>query len=372
MPHRPMPRVAIALLLALPAIAGATEMATNAEAKPAAKPSAATSSADKSSAPAPHLVVLEPEFDFGTLVTGDVVNHDFVLRNEGNAPLEIEKVQPSCGCTLVDFDHTIPAGGTGKIAVKVDSLRLNGKGGSQLLVTSNDPVNPATEVKLQYEVKPSIAADPGYARWIYVQGEPQGTISETFWALDNADFKILSLDVPSELKATFREAKPEERKADFKGSQWKVDVVLPPDSPVGAITGVIVLHTDHPKQKRVALPVSGFVRPRQFLSPTSGDFGELHLTEPKKAVYLLQNFATDPLVVNKVETTVKGITASVKPLQAGRKFEITLEMDPQAMGPGPFDGKLRVQISDPKNPVIELPLHGQLVAGPAVASHPGA
>ncbi len=43
----------------------------------------------------PHISVAEPLHDFGAAVAGTVLEHVFVVRNTGDAVLEIRKVAPS-------------------------------------------------------------------------------------------------------------------------------------------------------------------------------------------------------------------------------------------------------------------------------------
>lgn len=43
---------------------------------------------------APKLVVKEKEFHFGDVAGGEVLSHEFVVSNEGDAVLEIQNVKP--------------------------------------------------------------------------------------------------------------------------------------------------------------------------------------------------------------------------------------------------------------------------------------
>lgn len=55
--------------------------------------SAAFGAADAEGQGAPDAVVPDAEFQFPPTVEGDEVIHDFVIKNTGTAPLEIQKVQ---------------------------------------------------------------------------------------------------------------------------------------------------------------------------------------------------------------------------------------------------------------------------------------
>lgn len=49
--------------------------------------------ADETTQPAPKLVVEETAFSFEPVVDGALVSHDFVVRNEGDEVLKINKVK---------------------------------------------------------------------------------------------------------------------------------------------------------------------------------------------------------------------------------------------------------------------------------------
>jgi hypothetical protein len=54
--------------------------------------------------------------DFGKIIKGTPVTHEFEFTNTGNTPLIIIGVKPSCGCTTPEWTkEPIPAGGTGYI-----------------------------------------------------------------------------------------------------------------------------------------------------------------------------------------------------------------------------------------------------------------
>src|SRR6478752_578908 len=63
------------------------------------------------------------EYDFGQLKLGDSIEYIFQVRNTGNAPLILENVKASCGCTTVDWMKIpVAAGQTGWIKSRFKAI----------------------------------------------------------------------------------------------------------------------------------------------------------------------------------------------------------------------------------------------------------
>lgn len=77
--------------------------------------------------PLPVITFNEATFDFGKIAQGEVVRHQFTLKNIGKAPLIISTVEPSCGCTVMrDWPKDpIAPGKSATIEVEFDSSRQN-------------------------------------------------------------------------------------------------------------------------------------------------------------------------------------------------------------------------------------------------------
>jgi len=310
----------------------------------------------------PKAVVAEPIKDVGTVATGEKITNDFVIRNDGDAVLEITNVQPACGCTVAQFDKTIAPGQTGKVHAVVDTTTFNGPISKGVSVFTNDPDTPQIELTIRAKVEPYIAVKPGYARYITVQGEPlEGDIVQTLWATDGTAIDVTGVDSPwPYLHVTYREAKPEERVGEAKGKQWKIEMKLTNDAKVGALTDYVTVHTNHPKQKIVQIPVSGFVRPVIAVTPPVADFGQIELKEPLRRALNVRNFATEPIKVTGVEQNLKGMEAKIEPLEEGREYQVRIVLNP-GLGKGPFNGKLTIHTDSPKAPLVEVELKGTVL-----------
>lgn len=113
--------------------------------------------------PAVHAIrpvaVLEAEndsFDFGVVEEGVKVEHVFEVVNTGEAPLIINNVLASCGCTTPEYSkHPIIPGETGEVKVVFDS---NGQPGKQhkIITVMSNAENRNVLLHLRGEVKTKI------------------------------------------------------------------------------------------------------------------------------------------------------------------------------------------------------------------------
>jgi hypothetical protein len=92
----------------------------------------------------------EPEYNFGTIPQGKPVYHVFQISNKGLAPLKLDNVQASCGCTTPEWSKDpIPAGGTDKIRVGYNAAA---EGHFEKVVTITYNGNSTKQIKIKGEV----------------------------------------------------------------------------------------------------------------------------------------------------------------------------------------------------------------------------
>lgn len=95
---------------------------------------------NNSNAAAPKLSLASPDHYFGSVKPGTPLKHDFVLKNTGDANLEIKSVAPGCGCTSSNFDKVIEPGKEGKITLEIKNTEgYKGEVTKNATVTTNDP-----------------------------------------------------------------------------------------------------------------------------------------------------------------------------------------------------------------------------------------
>ena len=333
----------------------------------AALAAAATVVATEGDVKRPRAVPTDPIKDFEVVAKGDTLIHEFGIKNEGSAALEVTDVHPACGCTVVEFERVIAPGEIGKIKAEVKTDNFDGPINKSIAVFTNDPENPKLQLVVRANVRPYINVLPGYARYNYVQGETVGAIAQTLWAEDGDEVAIVSVEAPYDhLKVTYREATEDELHPKGKGRQWHLEFTLDSkSSPIGALRDHVEIRLDHHKQRFVRIPISGFVRPRQHITPQEVDFGKLEgASLPMRRTLHFTNFITDTIELTEVETGIEGLSVEVKgstsELDAGRRFQLILTVGP-GMPKGDFSSTVKIHTTDEQNPIVQLPIKGTIL-----------
>ena len=87
----------------------------------------------------PRLEVEPESWDFGRAGPGELLVHDFELRNTGNRVLSIGRIASACACAATVLERSeVPAGGTAILRVTLDTRGYRGVLERWLTVSSND------------------------------------------------------------------------------------------------------------------------------------------------------------------------------------------------------------------------------------------
>jgi hypothetical protein len=291
-------------------------------------------------------------------VVGQEAACEIVVRNGGWGTLALGHPKAPNGIRIDGANSTIGPRGKTTLRAVVDTNVVVGRGTIPVTIPTNDAKRPSLALEVKVEIKSFLAAVPGYARYIFVQKAREGTIVQTIAATDATPFHVLGVESPAPyIRVAWREAKESERRPEIPGSQWLVESTISSDAPVGAITGDLIVRTDHAKQPILRVPVSGFVRPVFAVTPPTAS---LSVVDPATAAEVrlhVKNFAEEAIAVTGASTTVPGISASVTPVEAGRVYYVVLKFTPD-LPAGPFKGTVQIRTASPKTPVVEVPIDG--------------
>ena len=315
---------------------------------------------------APRLTLVEPVKDFGTVPKGEKITYNFQVRNTGTADLEIIAAKPTCGCTVADFDKIIKPGATGKVTANVDTTNFAGPISKSVTLETNDPNTPTAQVTISAIVKPYVEAYPaGFVRFNLLQGENE-TQTVTLYSEEDAPLEIVKIEAPQPwIKVTPRKSEGPDLVANLGRAgqvQYKLDInVGGTDAKVGPLAEKIKITTNSKHQPEYFLSVSGIVRPTFRVEPSAINFGEVSAADAaatRTVLFRSNNLkAPESFVVSKVNSTIAGVTAALKPTDKKGEYEVTLQVAKDAK-PGVVDGQITVETNDKVRPVVTIPIRG--------------
>jgi len=349
-----------------------------APAKPEAKGEA---KAEKAAEKAPRLTIIEPVKDYGTVPKGDKLDWAFLVKNTGDADLNIISAKPGCGCTVADFDKVVKPGQTGKVTAHVDTTAFAGPIAKTVTLETNDPSTPTAQLTIHAIVKPYVEAYPaGFVRFNLLQGETDSQ-GVTLYSEEDEPFTIEKVESPVDwIKVEYKKIEDAAQMAPGVGkagqAQYKFNIsVGGPDAKIGPIAEKVKITTSSKHQAEYMVSVSGVVRPTYRVEPSNGvNFGEVAPSDTGavRSVMLHSNNLKmpDSFMVTKAESSTPFVTTAVKPGANKGDYEVTLQIAKDAK-PGDLDGTVKIFTSDKVNPVVTVPVRGTIkggaVAAPAAA-----
>jgi hypothetical protein len=109
----------------------------------------------------PRITLSQDSWDFGEVWHPQSVSLTLIVKNTGDAPLQISDVRATCGCTLVEPGRkTVPPGETTEVKVRYNSEGKQGHQESKVIIDSNDAQRPTVEMKISGEVKRAVNRTP--------------------------------------------------------------------------------------------------------------------------------------------------------------------------------------------------------------------
>ncbi len=107
--------------------------------------------------PQPKIQISEANYDFGNIGPQDIVEHEFVIRNVGEAPLTISRAYTTCGCTTAEISaRIIQPGEVATVKLIFDAGFHDAAGQTVrrgLIIENNDPNQSQAEIWTQASVR---------------------------------------------------------------------------------------------------------------------------------------------------------------------------------------------------------------------------
>ena len=372
-------RILIIMIAVLVALTAAISFAADPPAKDKKSEAAEKKDAEK----APRLTIVEPVKDYGTIPKGEKLDWSFVVKNTGDADLQIIAAKPGCGCTVADFDKVIKPGETGKVTAHVDTTAFAGPIAKSVTLETNDPTTPTSQLTIHAVVKPYVEAFPaGFVRFNLLQGDADSQ-TVTIYSDEDDPFQITSVETPAPepgkdpwIKASFEKITNEGDLAPNVGkpgqNQYKVKITVGgPDARVGPLAEKVRIVTNSKHQPEYLVSIAGVIRPPFRVEPTAMNFGEVtpaDVAATRMVIVHSNNMKTpESFIVSKVESSNSAVVTSVKPTANKGEYEVTLQIAKDAK-PGDVDGTVKIFTNDKVIPVVTVPMRATIKAAPKSAA----
>lgn len=276
------------------------------------------------SLPKPKVKIDEPVFDFGTVSQGTKISHDFVIRNLGNADLNIHRIVPACGCTAATVGKDlIEPGKSDAIKVELDTSDFSGEKVKLVRVFTSDMDDPSTTLTLKGTIESDLKLEPARISFNAVTRGPalasekrQVHVSVKPTAgLEISDVKSFSKLIKVKVLTNTK------HDATF-------EVSLDPTAPVGELRDRLVVNLKGAKEMSVNVPVFAQIDGPLKISPGTVSFGIVEGTEPIVRSVKLDNAAGQPIQIQKVESSDPAVSSTVTAVKEGSNYVIHVQVDP--------------------------------------------
>ena len=310
----------------------------------------------------PKATLLEPDFQFGKVAMGSKVEHTFLVRNTGDAPLRMKNVTMTAPLRPVKLQATIAPGQEAQLKFSLDTTQLSKEFDGRIVLTTDDPKTPQLEMRFSGEVLPSLEVTPKPVV-VLVGQKGQSTESELELVNHESDpVAITDIQFPKE-RVDVRS------QAIEQGRRYKLDFILSSSAATGRNENFVVLHTTSKLTPEVRIALLTYVRERVYTFPDSVDMGQLSLKEIHANNQLSEKAAQTLMVYQmggnqfriNIHTDVPGLILTSDPGPKGDRFQITATLSPGVTEPGPIKGDIVIETNDKEFPKLIVPVQGNVV-----------
>jgi hypothetical protein len=298
----------------------------------------------------------ERKVDFGRVEQHKQLLHDITLRNEGDAPLVIFKIDSDCGCTAAMPSDSIIRPGE-KVVLKVSYSTKMYKGPQKKTITlhTNDPAEPKAYIKVHADVHPFIRFDRDRIRFPTIGPGETRTERIRVSADKGTNLKIVDVQGSEEI---FTWSATQAEGTDKEEVFW-LDLTIREDAPVGAFRRTLVLHATGPPIDKVDFTVIGVIQSyflvdndARIMLPTAvkGRAAEGKLS--------ISCDGSKPYELLGVESSVPFLAGEIVP-DGENAYTLRIVVKEDAP-PGRFQEMLKVKTTDPLQPLIDIRVRGQV------------
>ncbi len=324
----------------------------------------------------------EPEADFGELLQGEIKPHTFKVGNRGTENIKIQKVQPTCGCTVAQvktsdgrlLDPKLQKPGEDLLELKPGefceiNVEFNSAGQpttqleKHVMVISSDNRMPNLNLTMKISVIQGVQLEPNPLQFGDITRGEQKSLKAYARLVKVKDLEIKGVQE----KPDYVDVKWERGKTQDGADAIVIDVTLLPTAPIGYVAPTIAFATSDPRLSSLRMQVYANVKSEVTFSTGNAvngeriDFEVIDFGQSVTRTVVVKNANEQrPYRVTGVEidsTHKDKIEAKLETVKEGAEYKITLTTAPD-LDARFFRGILRIQSDSPEMPMKELHFHG--------------
>ena len=261
-------------------------------------------------------------FDFGKAVSGEIVKHDFWFTNTGAADLVLSNAYAHCGCSkVIEWTRLVKPGGAGMVSAQFDTALYNSPASKLYTVECNDRRQPVVSLWVTGTVAKMFDVIP-IAAYIELQAESPFGRGEA--RITNYTDQPLFLSDPHCTNRLF-------------GAELKTNVLGKDYLVVVSNTAAMAVPRRRPRFP--SIPRSPICRSSHLAMANMKALVEVTtgwITLPPPPIptnqwsrfVVVVNNSTNPLTLSDPVASSKDVGVSVRALDPGQRYSITLTFPP--------------------------------------------
>lgn len=313
-------------------------------------------------ADAPKAAIPEAEFTFKRVISGSVIEHDFVVKNEGSAPLRILNVKMTPPLLVTRMPREIAPGGEGTIHFKLDTASLAGQFRGAMLVVLNDPDLREASLTFEGQVVPAVELSPLPAFYVSAQ---RGQVTQSSIEIVNHEPEPLHIERVEHPTGRFTTT----LETLDAGQRYRLTLHLKPDGPGGRSTETILVTTSSKVRPILKIAANTFLHERVYTFPDAIDLGALPIDAIRRNPKVLEQTAQTLMIYQADGSDFEAQLSTDVPaceLKAVRgpkrdRYQATVTLIADELKPGPIKGSILIRTNDPQFPTLTVPVSGWIL-----------
>ncbi len=310
----------------------------------------------------PKAVFPQTAFDFGKVIGGKLLQQEFKLSNQGDAPLRIRKISMTAPLRLAGIPKEIPPGGEAGILFKLDTSLVRGLFEGKILVFLNDPNLPEMRLTFEGRVISTVEVSPRPAFFLAAR---RGESREASVEIVNHEAEPLSIQRIQHSNERFTSRL--ETLAD--GRRYRLTLSLKPNGPGGRHSEPILLTTSSSNHPQLKILANTHLRERVYVFPEEVDLGVLRVGSIRDNPEALKSLAQTVVVHQaggtafkvSARTNLRELKLKTERGDQGDRYEVTVTLSQEKLEPGRIQGAIVIETNDPEFPSLTVPVSGYVL-----------